>query len=46
MTPIQKAFLDQIETLPTVTLNTVRASEPDRVLHAAIDKEVQRRAKG
>ncbi len=43
MTHAQTRFLACIRDLPTVMLNTVRADEAAKVLHEAIDGELQRR---
>ncbi len=43
MTHAQTRFLACIRALPTVMLNTVRADEAAKALHAAIDGELRRR---
>ncbi len=45
MTHAQARFLACIRALPTVMLNTVRADEAAKVLHEAIDAEMNRRAR-
>ncbi len=43
MTPAQTPFLACIRDLTAVMLNTVRADEAAKVLHEAIDAEMNRR---
>ncbi len=45
MTLAQTRFLARIRDLPSVMLNLVRADEAAKPLHAAIDQELQRRAR-